>query len=103
MQGVVGKVSTSNPRKSTHFASSSARVSLLYNKSRSKKHIYYQNSPHEKCIIKSPVMESKPSYATTKVTLFIVSKDEWNTKEDTGKSMKNASYMLRYTKMNLSG
>jgi len=27
---------------------------------------------------------------TTKSTLFVVSKDEWDTKEDTGKSMKNA-------------
>jgi len=25
-------------------------------------------------------------------TLFMVSKDEWDTKEDTGKSMKNALY-----------
>ena len=31
-------------------------------------------------------------------TLFAVSKDEWNTKEDTGKSMKNALYILRYAK-----
>ena len=34
--------------------------------------------------------EGKPSCATTKSTLFVVSKDEWDTKEDTGKSMKNA-------------
>ena len=32
----------------------------------------------------------KPSHATTKSTLFAVSKDEWDTKEDTGKSTKNA-------------
>ena len=35
---------------------------------------------------------------TTKSTLFAVSKDEWDTKEDTGKSMKNALYILRYAK-----
>ena len=47
--------------------------------------------------------ERKPSCATTKSTLFAVSKDEWNTKEDTGKSMKNALYVLRYAKRHLSG
>ena len=39
--------------------------------------------------------ESKPSRATAKLTLFAVSKDEWVTKEDTGKSMKNVLYVLR--------
>ena len=34
--------------------------------------------------------EGKPSHATAKSILFAVSKDEWDTKEDTGKSMKNA-------------
>jgi len=29
---------------------------------------------------------------TTKSTLFMVSKDEWDTKEGTGKSIKNALY-----------
>ena len=45
--------------------------------------------------------EGKPSHAITKSTLFAVSKDEWDTKEDTGKSMKNALYVLRYTKRHL--
>jgi len=31
------------------------------------------------------------------------SKDEWNTKEGTGKSMKNALYVLRYAKKYLLG
>ena len=44
------------------------------------------------------ITQRKPSCATTKLTLFTVSKDEWDTKEDTGKSMKNALYILRYTK-----
>ena len=39
--------------------------------------------------------EGKPSRATVKSTLFAVSKDEWGTKEDTGKSMKNALYVLQ--------
>ena len=47
--------------------------------------------------------EGKPSCATVKLTLFAVSKNEWDTKEDTGKSMKNALYVLRYAKRNLSG
>ena len=42
--------------------------------------------------------KGKPSCATAKSTLYAVSKDEWDTKEDTGKSMKNALYVLRYAK-----
>ena len=47
--------------------------------------------------------KGKLSRAITKSTLFAVSKDEWGTKEDTGKSMKNALYVLRYAKKHLSG
>ena len=50
------------------------------------------------------VTQRKPSCATTKLMLFTVSKDEWNTKEDTGKSLKNiARTALRYAKRHLSG
>ena len=45
--------------------------------------------------------EGKPSRATAKSTLFAVSIDDWDTKEDTGKSMKNALYILRYAKRHL--
>ena len=45
----------------------------------------------------------KPSRATAKSTPFAVSKDEWDTKKNTGKSMKNALYVLRYAKRYLSG
>jgi len=38
-------------------------------------------------------MKRKPSCATAKLTLFAISKDEWNKKEGTGKSMKNALYV----------
>jgi len=48
-------------------------------------------------------MQRKPSHATTKSTLLAVSEDEWNMKEDTGKSMKNALYILQYAKKHLSG
>ena len=47
--------------------------------------------------------EGKPSHATAKSTLLAVSKDEWDTKEDTGKSMKNGLYVLRYANRHLSG
>ncbi len=47
--------------------------------------------------------EGKPSRAHAKSTPFPVSKDEWDTKEDTGKSMKNALHVLRYAKRHLSG
>ena len=40
--------------------------------------------------------KGKPSRATAKSTPFAVSKDEWDTKDDTGKSMKNALYVLWY-------
>ena len=47
--------------------------------------------------------EGKPSCARAKLTPFPISKDEWDTKEDTGKSMKNALHVLRYAKRHLSG
>ena len=47
--------------------------------------------------------EGKPSRAITKLTLFTVSKDEWDTKEDTGKSTKKALHVLRYAKRHLLG
>ena len=47
--------------------------------------------------------EGKLSRATAKLTLFAVSKDKWDTKEDTGKSMKNALFILRYAKRHLLG
>jgi len=40
------------------------------------------------------IMNGSPDEATTKLTLFAVSKDEWDTKEGTGKSKKNALYIL---------
>ena len=47
--------------------------------------------------------EEKPSHATAKSTLFTVSKDELDTKKDTGKSMKNALYLLWYANRHLYG
>ena len=65
------------------------------------KHLYNQNSHCENT--DDFHYEEKPSRATAKSTLFAVSKDEWDTTEDTGKSMKNALYILRYAKRHLSG
>ena len=47
--------------------------------------------------------KGKPSRARAKSTPFPVSKDEWDTKEDTGKAMNNALHVLRYAKRHLSG
>ena len=47
--------------------------------------------------------KGKPSHATAELTLFTVSKDEWDTKDDTGKSMKNVLYVLQYAERHLSG
>ena len=47
--------------------------------------------------------KGKQSRTRAKSTHFPVSKDEWDTKEDTGKSMKNVLYVLRYAKRHLSG
>ena len=44
--------------------------------------------------------KGKPSRATVKIP---VSQDEWDTKEDTGKSMKNALHVLQYAKRHLLG
>ena len=48
-------------------------------------------------------LSRSPSRATIKPTLFAISKDEWDTKEDTGKSVKNVLYVLRYAKRHQSG
>ena len=47
--------------------------------------------------------EVKPLCARAKSTPFLISKDEWDTKEDTGKSMMNALYILRYAKRHQLG
>ena len=49
------------------------------------------------------VTQRKPSHATTKMTLFTVSKGEWNTNENTGESINNALFVLQYAKRHLSG
>jgi len=48
------------------------------------KHLCNQGSHYEKYGQFPLCMQRKPSHATTISTLFAVSKDEWNTKDDTG-------------------
>ena len=72
---------------------------------------HYESRTVQKAPLKVATMKNtddfcykgNPSHATTKSALFAVSKDEWDTKEDTGKSMKNALYVLQYAKRHLSG
>jgi len=45
----------------------------------------------------------KLSCAYHKFTLFVVRNDEWDTKEDIGKSMKNALYLQQYGRRSLLG
>jgi len=67
------------------------------------KHICNKSSHYEKYRQFLVNLQGKPSRATTKLTLFTVSKDEWNIKEDTGKSLKNVLDVLQYAKRHLLG
>ena len=64
-------------------------------------HLCNQNSHYKK--YRQFLLRREPSRAITKSTLFAVSKDEWDTKEDTGKFMKNALDVLWYAKRHQSG
>ena len=48
--------------------------------------------------MKIQMISIRPSCATAKLTHFAVSKDDLDTKEDSGKSMKNALYILQNAK-----
>jgi len=65
-------------------------------------HLCSQSSHYEK-YGQFLVTQRKPSCATTKLMLFSVSKDEWNTKDHNGKSLKNALHILQYAKRHLPG
>ena len=57
-----------------------------------KKHLCNQNIHYEK-YGQFLLHEGKPSHTTVKSIFFAVSKDEWDTKEDTGESMKSTLYV----------
>ena len=73
---------------STHYA----LLSAMFNPLHSSTNLCNQNSHHEK--YRQFLLQRKSSRATTKLTLFAVRKDELDTEENTGKSMKNALYVL---------
>jgi len=73
---------------SIHCPSLSAMFDLLdgsTNQEVFEKHLCRKSSHYEK-YRRFLITQRKPSCATTKLTLFTVSKDDWNTKEGTGKS-----------------
>jgi len=49
------------------------------------------------------IMKGNHYMPITKLILFTVSKNEWDTKEDAGNSMKNALSVQQYAKRYLSG
>ena len=90
---------------SIHCPSLSAMFDLLQSSTNQEvfeKHLCITSSHYEKYRW-FLVAQRKPSRATTKLTLSPASKDEWNTKEDTGKSLRNALHVQRYAKRHLSG
>ena len=65
------------------------------------KHLCNQSSHYEST--DDFCYEGKPLRTTTKSIPFAVGQDEWDTKEDTGKSMKNVLYVLWFAKRHASG
>ena len=72
-------------------------VTQLHKSKAVSKHLSNQGSYYEKTLMIS-ITQRKPSCATTESMLFTFIKDEWNTKENTGKSLKNDMHVLQYTK-----
>jgi len=90
---------------SIHCSSLSAMFNSLHistNQELFEKHLCNKSSHYEKYGW-FLLMQRKPSRATNELMLFTVSKDEGNTKEDTGKSLKNALHVLRHAKRHLLG
>jgi len=82
----------SSEKQSSHYASLPAAFNPLppsMDQEVFEKQLCNQSSQYEKYICYKE--------ETTELTLFTVRKDEWNIKEGTGKSMKNALYRLWYT------
>ena len=67
-----------------------------------KKHFCHRSSHYEKYGQYPGYYEKKLKRANTKSALFAVSKNEWSTKDDTGKSMKNALYVYCSMSKNIS-
>ena len=88
---------------SIHYPSLSAMFDSLHsstNQELLEKHICNKSSHYEK-YAKEAIM------CNHQINAFHcqqdISKDKWNTKENTGKSLKNVLHILRYAKRHLSG
>ena len=96
----------SSEKCSIQYASLSTIFNLLHsnmNQDLVKKQLYNQGSHCEKYRQFPLRMQRKPSHTIShQINTLAVSEDEWNTKEDTGKSMKNTYYILWYTKRHIS-
>jgi len=93
------------------------RAPLTYLSSKRRRHFvtsYVQPiiQQYESKTVEKELFQSKKPLQTISVTkgnhhvqstLFVVNKDEWDTKEGLGKSMKNALYVQWYGKRHLSG
>jgi len=85
--------------KKLHFVVSYVKpITLQYKSELFKKHLCNQNSHYEKHLLCKGSHHVVPPNQH-----FTVSKDEWNTKEGTGKLMKNVLYILGYAKKHLLG
>ena len=83
---------------SIHCLSLSAIFDSLHssmNQELFEKHICSKSCHYEK-YRRFCITQRKPSHATTKLMLFTLRIDEWNRKEDTGKSSKNALHLMSY-------
>jgi len=90
---------------SIHWPSLSAIFDSLHSSTNQElfEKLFCDKSSHYEKYGRFLVMQGNPSCATTELMPFTVSKDKWNTKKDTGKSLKNALHVLRYAKRHLSG
>ena len=81
-----------------HFPSLSVIFNLLHSSRNQELFEKHQGSHYEKYGQFLLHTEGSHHRETTKSTLFIIRKDERNTKEDTGKSAKSAMHVLRMPK-----
>jgi len=90
---------------SIHYPPLSAMFDSLHsstNQELFENHLCNKSSHYEK-YKQFLITQRKPLCATTKLMPFTVSKDECNTKEDTGKFLKNTLHVLSHAKRYLLG
>ena len=87
-----------------HFQLCSARYTALQQRTELESSLQSVQSPRK--IQTIPVYKrtvGKPWIALPRINTLAVSKKKWDTKEDKGKSMMHALYVLRYAKRHVSG